>query len=89
MVELLVHPEALDEFIQAADFYEGRAPGLGQEFFEEVHRVWRAHITPCSSSRVHDWFVLDLGVVWDTATIDVPAIRPIVESLLDKIDGRA
>jgi toxin ParE1/3/4 len=31
-----IHPEALAELAEAAKFYEGRAPGLGREFFEEV-----------------------------------------------------
>lgn len=42
MVDLLVHPDALDEFVEASAFYEGQAPGLGEDFFEEVHRVWTA-----------------------------------------------
>lgn len=41
MVDLSVHPEALAEFMEAVAFYEARASGLGQDFFDEVHRVWR------------------------------------------------
>lgn len=36
---------------------------------------------------VHDYFVIDLDVVWDTATIDVPAIRPSVQSLLGRVEA--
>jgi plasmid stabilization system protein ParE len=41
LVNLSVHPEALAEFMEAVAFYEARASGLGQDFFDEVHRVWR------------------------------------------------
>ncbi len=36
-----LHPEALSEYSEAVVFYEGRAPGLGQDFFNEVQRVLR------------------------------------------------
>lgn len=36
---------------------------------------------------VHDYFAVDLDVVWDTAVLDVPAIQPVVEALLSKVDG--
>ena len=39
MVAATIHPAALEELAQATAFYEGRAPGLGREFFEEVQRV--------------------------------------------------
>ncbi|MHB1194662.1 MAG: type II toxin-antitoxin system RelE/ParE family toxin [Longimicrobiales bacterium] len=39
MVTGSIHPEALEELTQAITYYEERAPGLGREFFDEVHRV--------------------------------------------------
>ena len=39
MVAATIHRAALEELAQATAFYEGRAPGLGREFFEEVQRV--------------------------------------------------
>jgi len=39
-----IHPEALAEMAEAARFYEGRAPGLGREFFEEVVAVIRTAV---------------------------------------------
>ena len=36
-----LHPEALAEYHEATGSYEGRAPGLGLEFFDEVERVLR------------------------------------------------
>ena len=36
-----LHPEAVAEYVEAISFYEGRAAGLGREFFDEVQRVLR------------------------------------------------
>ncbi|WP_242393292.1 HepT-like ribonuclease domain-containing protein [Anaeromyxobacter oryzisoli] len=30
----------------------------------------------------HEYFGLDLGTVWQTATADVPALKPLLEALL-------
>jgi len=32
----------------------------------------------------HEYFGLDLATVWQTATVDVPALKPLVEALLAK-----
>ena len=37
---LVFHPEALNELIEAADFYEGRRPGLGTEFESAVRSAF-------------------------------------------------
>ncbi len=42
---------------------------------------------PLRHKIVHDYFSVDLDVVWDTAVLDVPAIRPVVEALMSKVDG--
>ena len=47
---------------------------------------WR-QVTGLRHKIVHDYFAVDLDVVWDTATLDVPAIRPVVETLLSRIHG--
>ena len=47
---------------------------------------WR-QVTGLRHKIVHDYFAVDLGVVWDTANLDVPAIRPVVHALLSRIDG--
>lgn len=45
---------------------------------------WK-EITGLRHKLVHDYFVVDLLVVWQTATIDVPAVRPIVYRLFDQL----
>lgn len=42
-----------------------------------------AEITGLRHKLVHDYFVVDLGIVWQTATEDVPSVRPLVARLLD------
>jgi uncharacterized protein with HEPN domain len=45
---------------------------------------WRK-VTGLRHKIVHDYFAIDMAVVWDTATLDAPAIRPIIQALLDRI----
>jgi uncharacterized protein with HEPN domain len=79
-----------DWMIQDAIVHElqilGEAAGRVSSDVTEAHPEipWR-QVTGLRHKIVHDYFVIDLGVVWDTATIDVPAIRPIVEALLGTI----
>ena len=35
-MKMPLHPAALEELIEAVDFYESRQPGLGGDFFGEV-----------------------------------------------------
>lgn len=38
MKPVLYHPEAEEELLGAAEFYESRSPGLGLRFLDEVER---------------------------------------------------
>jgi hypothetical protein len=38
MKPVLFHPEAEEELLGAAEFYESRSPGLGGRFLDEVQR---------------------------------------------------
>jgi uncharacterized protein with HEPN domain len=84
----------LDEFngdwvIQDAIVHElqvlGEAAGRVSRDFTDRHPEipWRK-VTGLRHKIVHDYFAIDLQVVWDTATLDVPAIRPIVQTLYEK-----
>jgi uncharacterized protein with HEPN domain len=39
-------------------------------------------ITGIRHKLVHDYFTVDIDVVWDTATVSAPNLRPIVEAVL-------
>lgn len=82
-----------DWMIQDAIVHElqilGEAAGrVSRDLAEQQPDIPWKKVTGLRHKIVHDYFVLDLGIVWATATIDVPAIRPIVESLLGEISGR-
>lgn len=36
---------------------------------------------------VHGYFEIDVDIVWDAATRDVPALKPAVERLLEELEG--
>ena len=85
---------SLEEFnhdwvIQDAIVHElqilGEAAGrISREFTDQHPEIpWRK-VTGLRHKIVHDYFFLDLKVVWDTATLDAPGVRPIVQALLDR-----
>jgi toxin ParE1/3/4 len=51
---VVVRPEAEEDMIEAAAWYEDRQPQLGSEFVQEVIRVWDAlEENPLLNSRRH------------------------------------
>lgn len=78
-----------DWMIQDAIVHElqilGEAAGRVSKELTDRHPElpWRK-VTGLRHKIVHDYFAVDLEVVWDTATLDAPAVRPIVEALLTK-----
>jgi len=52
-MRLIYHPEAEAELISAAEFYEGRLPGLGTQFLDAADRAIQSiHMAPERSAVV-------------------------------------
>lgn len=79
-----------DWMIQDAIVHElqilGEAAGRVSRGLTDEHPEipWRK-VTGLRHKIVHDYFAVDLDMVWDTATLDAPGIRPIVRALLDRV----
>jgi uncharacterized protein with HEPN domain len=64
----------------------GEAAGrLSAEFVSAHPEVpWR-EITGMRHKLIHDYFVVDLGIVWRTATENVPAVEPMIRGAAAKL----
>jgi uncharacterized protein with HEPN domain len=78
-----------DWMIQDAIIHElqilGEAAGrVSRDFTDRHPEVPWQKVTGLRHKIVHDYFALDLKIVWDTARLDVPAVRPIIQTLLER-----
>ena len=78
-----------DWVIQDAIIHElqilGEAAGrISRELTNSHPDIPWAEITGLRHKLVHDYFVVDLAIVWETATKDVPVVRPRIVQLLDE-----
>ncbi|MCG6955020.1 MAG: DUF86 domain-containing protein [Gemmatimonadetes bacterium] len=79
-----------DWVIQDATIRELQIPGeaagrVTREVAESHPEVPWAEITGLRHKLVHDYFVVDLDVVWQTATVDVPAVRSLIAQLVAEV----
>lgn len=65
----------------------GEAAGKVSPVFGQSHPAipW-ADVTGIRHKLVHDYFVVDIDVVWTTATEDAPALTPLVEAALKDLE---
>lgn len=62
----------------------GRVSSDLSEAYPEI--PWR-EITGLRHKLIHDYFSVDLGIVWTTATEDVAEVRPLIEAALQALKG--
>ncbi|MCI0433957.1 MAG: DUF86 domain-containing protein [Gemmatimonadetes bacterium] len=65
----------------------GEAAGRVSPTFVKAHPEipWR-EITGIRHKLIHDYFVVDLGIVWRTATVNVPAVVPLLKAAAEGFD---
>ena len=57
MADLSYHPEATDEIREAADFYQRRRQGLGEEFLVEVEKlIGKIQLNPLRCAKISGRF---------------------------------
>ncbi len=68
---------------------------LGEAAGRVTHELTASHteipwreITGLRHKLIHDYFVVATDVVWDTATVDVPGVRPLLIALLEQVAGQ-
>jgi uncharacterized protein with HEPN domain len=63
----------------------GEAAGRVSREFADAHAEipWRA-ITGLRHKLIHDYFEVDLSVVWETATHNVPELEPLLREILNE-----
>ena len=67
----------------------GEAAGKISKGFAASHpSIPWPDITGIRHKLVHDYFTVDIDVVWDTATVSAPVLRPLVEAVLESEEDR-
>ena len=65
----------------------GEAAGRVSTDFVAAHpEIPCKEITGLRHKLVHDYFEVDLQIVWNTATINVPAVLPLVSAAFESLD---
>ena len=66
----------------------GEAAGrVSPDLSEEYSEIPWKEITGLRHKLIHDYFSVDLGIVWTTATKDVAEIRPLIDAALRALKG--
>lgn len=51
---------------------------------EQFSQVQWAQMRDMRNFISHEYFRIDIGILWDTATEDIPALRPEIEGILEE-----
>ncbi len=75
-------PLVQDGFIRQITVLGEAAGKISKEFAASHQAIPWPDITGIRHKLVHDYFTVDIDVVWDTATVSAPGLRPLVEAAL-------
>jgi len=66
----------------------GEAAGrLSMQFVKAHPEIpWR-EITGLRHKLIHDYFIVDLGIVWRTATMNLPEVAPLLRAAAESLPG--
>lgn len=69
-------------FVRELEVIGEAARHIDPEFLKSHPEVPWADIIGMRHKLIHDYFEIKLPLVWDTATIDIPKIKPLLQNLI-------
>jgi uncharacterized protein with HEPN domain len=82
----LADEEKQDAIIRKMEVAGEATKRLSKNLREKYHRIpWRA-IAGMRDKLIHDYFDVDLEMVWETATKDIPDLLPEIASLVGHLN---
>jgi uncharacterized protein with HEPN domain len=73
-------------FVRHLQIIGEAAKGISEEVRGLAPAIPWHQISGMRNVLVHGYFEIDTDLVWDTATRDVPALKPVIEQLLKALD---
>ena len=74
-----------DGVVRSIEIIGEASKSLSSELREQSPQIELREIMRMRDKIVHHYFKLDLEVVWQTATVDVPALRDQIDQLLTEL----
>jgi len=78
----LVTPGGVSDILAAAERIGRYSASLPKDVPETAPQIPRREMKGMRNIAAHDWFGIDLSTVWQTATVDIPALKPLLHALL-------
>jgi len=86
--DTLKDEEKQDAIIRKIEVAREATKGLSAELRERYDRIpWRA-IAGMRDKLIHHYFDVDLDVVWDTVTREIPELIPEIEAIVQELEKK-